>query len=592
VAFAITGTNDQPTLSNTTYSWGSGNQSKVITLTGTITDVDTGGTETVDVNWGDGSPHTIISGLTNGSSFSPTHEYSNSGTWTFVVTVTDQSGAVISQSGATSNKNGGTFPAGVAGTPINLGLDHPADAGLVTLTIANLPAGWLIDGATQQQDGTWNLQTADVASLTVKTPADFAGAAVLDLTLSWTNPDGSTLTATIADNVEVFSPENPIFAWNGDDNLTGSSGADTFVFSNPIGFDTIYSFDAAQDQVDLIGYDGFSSFQDVLNHLSSNADGDALLTLANGQTITLDGVAASSLSASNFVFNETPEVTNTGSLVIGNDAMLPLSGNVSNTGTIQMMGDGSDTLLQIIQRGITLTGGGTVVLSDDANNVISGTMSSVTLVNVDNTISGAGQLGAGMLSLDNRGTIVADGTNGLTIDTGANAVANSGTLAATGSGGLLVASAVLNTGLLWANGGSLTFASTVSGEGGALISGAGSIEFDSASSANVMFDSSAAGHLTLDAPALYTGAVSGFDGNDVIDLKCIDFSSVTSFSYAEDATHLGGVLTVWTAEGSTDLHLVGNYSQDDFALSADEDGSTLIGVHHLNSLPGHADLLM
>jgi hypothetical protein len=448
------------------------------------------------------------------------------------------------------------------------------------LTFTNLSEGWTLNAGTRQADGSWLVESSDISRLTVTAPHSFAGAEALNVIMSWVDNAGASHGVSISDNVEVFVPGSSIFAWNGDDNLTGSSGADTFVFSNPIGFDTIFSFDAAQDHVDLIGYDGFSSFQDVAERLSSNAQGEAVLTLADGQTITLDGVAASSLSASNFVFNETPEVTNAGSLVIGNGAMLPLSGNVSNTGTIQMMGDGSDTLLQIIQRGITLTGGGTVVLSDDANNIISGTMSSVTLVNVDNTISGAGQLGAGMLSLDNRGTIIADATNGLTIDTGANAVANSGTLAATGSGGLLVASAVLNTGLLWADGGSLTFASTVSGEGGALISGTGSIEFGSSATTDVLFEGSAAGQLTLDAPTLFTGSIAGFDANDVIDLNGIDFGSVSSLSYAEDANHLGGILTLSTLSGDVGVHLSGHFELADFLLEADQDGSALLTVHH------------
>jgi hypothetical protein len=47
----------------------------------------------------------------------------------------------------------------------------------------------------------------------------------------------------------------------------------------------------------------------------------------------------------------------------------------------------------LIEHGITLHGGGQVVLSDDDHNVISGTLSSVTLDNVDNTISGAARLG-------------------------------------------------------------------------------------------------------------------------------------------------------------------------------------------------------
>ena len=68
----------------------------------------------------------------------------------------------------------------------------------------------------------------------------------------------------ITDNVEAYAPGNPIFALSGDDNLTGSSGHDMFVFSQPIGHDVIHSFDAASDQIDLIGYADFTGFGDIL----------------------------------------------------------------------------------------------------------------------------------------------------------------------------------------------------------------------------------------------------------------------------------------------------------------------------------------
>ena len=95
--------------------------------------------------------------------------------------------------------------------------------------------------------------------------------------------------------------------------------------------------------------------------------------------------------------------------------------------------------------------------------MISGTVSDVTLTNVDNTISGAGQLGDGVMILVNEGTIIATGTNSLEIDTGANTIVNSGTLESSGSGGLVINSNVENSGLLWANGGNITFHGSVTG---------------------------------------------------------------------------------------------------------------------------------
>ena len=77
---------------------------------------------------------------------------------------------------------------------------------------------------------------------------------------------------------------------------------------------------------------------------------------------------------------------------------------------------------------MTLHGAGQVTLSDDDGNVISGTSQNVTLNNVDNTISGAGQLGAGELDLINSGKIIATGSHSLTIDTGTNVIENSARL--------------------------------------------------------------------------------------------------------------------------------------------------------------------
>ena len=169
-------------------------------------------------------------------------------------------------------------------------------------------------------------------------------------------------------------------------------------------------------------------------------------------------------------------------MAISDGAMLPLSGIVNNTGTIALNSAGDETQLELIQNGITLQGGGQVILSDSERNFISGTIPGVTLTNVDNTIAGAGQLGDGQMNLVNDGTIAATGTHALIIDTGINVVINSGTLEATGSGGLIVNSDVANSGLIWANGGNITINGAVTGNGNAMISGTATLEFGSASS--------------------------------------------------------------------------------------------------------------
>jgi hypothetical protein len=68
-----------------------------------------------------------------------------------------------------------------------------------------------------------------------------------------------------------------------------------------------------------------------------------------------------------------------------------------------------------------------------------------TLTNVNNTISGAGTIGDSRLTLNNQGTISANGSLALVIATGSNSVTNSGTLEATSAGGLDINSNVSNS---------------------------------------------------------------------------------------------------------------------------------------------------
>ncbi|MGY3574361.1 VCBS repeat-containing protein [Bradyrhizobium sp. USDA 4504] len=520
--------------------------------------------------------------FTKGSSNSTTISVFNSGTTAATDPYwTDLSGNPGTGGGSlTISKKA---PAGISGQPINLGLEQPeANDAAVSVTITSLPTGWTVPNGTKLSDGSFAVTGVDLGALTVTTPLEFVGAAVITISATWANPDGSFDTILVRDNVEAYAPGSPIFAWSGDDHLTGSSGHDTFVFSQPIGNDVVHSFEVSSDVIDLISY-GWQSFADVQAHTADDAHGNAVITLADGQTITLDGVHASDLTAANFEFDVTPTVENPGQMTIGDGAMLPLSGVIHNTGEIDLQASGDDTLLQIIQTGITLNGGGHVLLSDDDHNIIAGTASNVTLDNVDNVISGAGQIGQGSLTLSNEGTIDATGTHALVIDTGANVIANAGTLEATGTGGLVLASAVANSGLIWANGGTVTAEGDVTGNGNALISGAGTIEFGAASAAGVTFDTTAAGHLILDDAFHFSGTVTGLDGNDDIDLKGISFGAGTTLSFTENQAGTGGTLTVSDGAHTANIVLLGQYDPNGFAEKADATNGTMITYdpHHV-----------
>jgi hypothetical protein len=409
------------------------------------------------------------------------------------------------------------------------------------------------------------VQTSDLSALTVLTAAAYAGAMVLNVTESWANADGTTGIATVRDNVEAYAPNSPIFALPNVDTLTGAGGNDLFVFAQPIGNDLIHNFNAVSDQIDLIGFNHVSSFSDLA--IADDSNGNAVVTVGSGETITLQGVDAASLTASNFVFDQTPTLVNSGTMTIGDGAVLPLSGIIENSGVIELNSTGDLTELVITGNGATFEGGGQIILSE--NSAIVGTSSNTVLTNVDNTISGVGQIGIGdgNLTLVNEaaGTINADVVGGtLTLETG-NAIANFGVLEAS-------------------NGGTLHVQDAVTG-GSAVIAG-GTMEFDAGSSVAVTFDNGAGGTsygvLVLIDPSHFTGNVSGFVGtaadlahSDGIDVVGVNFNS-GQFSDAYDSST--GVLTLSDGTNTDTLQFTGfkgNINNFHFAEDANGTGTLI-----------------
>ena len=496
-------------------------------------------------------------------------------------------------------------PAGVAGSPINLALDDVSGGrvGDVTVTISDVPPGSSLNAGMDNGDGTWTVQTNDPQSLTITTPVAFTGAFVLTVTQTWTNPDGTISTVTFKDNVEAYAPGAPIFAWSGDDTLTGSSGSDKFVFAQPIGHDTIYNFDVASDHLDLIGFAGITSLADVLARTTTDANGNAVITIGDGSSITLVGVDAASLTAANFEFNQTPVTDNAGIMTIGDGALLPLGGVINNSGTIALNSAGDHTELQILGPSATLQGGGNVTLSGSGGNAIV-SVADATLTNVDNTISGAGTIGNAHLTLINQAAGVIDANiagQSLVIDTGDNTVMNYGVIRATNGGELQIHSNVDNAGLLQVAAGStmliigsvfnsgtidisgtLYVSDTVSGTGAINIHSGATLELASASSATIVFanDAGTTGGLVLDNSKAFTGLIVGFAGDgtiensDTIDLKDVAFADIASKSFDSET----GTLSLYDAQGHVlaQLTFAGSYVLDNFVIQSDGSGGTLI----------------
>ena len=123
-----------------------------------------------------------------------------------------------------------------------------------------------------------------------------------------------------------------------------------------------------------------------------------------------------------------------------NGSAVDLMNAVVNQGTFSLESSGSATVL-FADGDVDLTGGGVIEMSDHVGNRIQGRDAADRLTNQDNTIRGAGNVGANFMSLTNHGLIEANQSEALTVDPGAGGMINTGTMRATGSGGLK-----LNTG--------------------------------------------------------------------------------------------------------------------------------------------------
>jgi len=160
--------------------------------------------------------------------------------------------------------------------------------------------------------------------------------------------------------------------------------------------------------------------------------GGGLNLVEYGNSSTLDG--------------STNAITNAGTFDINNNATLSVLGALVNAGTINLLSANATTELTIGTPTLSLTGGGVITLSDNANNYIFGAAAADVLDNVNNTISGAGQLGSAQLTFINEaaGVVDATGSNALVINTSSALLKNSGLIEATGVGGLVVQSTTID----------------------------------------------------------------------------------------------------------------------------------------------------
>ena len=268
-----------------------------------------------------------------------------------------------------------------------------------------------------------------------------------------------------------------------------------------------------------------------------------------------------------------------GLVAVDNNEYLYLAGALSNQGTIEVNSGGNDTRL-MIDTGLTLSGGGVVQLSNNGNNSIFSNGTSVAFTDLSDTIEGAGTFGDGnmTLAIGASGTIDANDSNGLTLNTGANTVGNAGVLQSSGSGGLSVTGAggVANTGMIWADGDGLYVAGSVSGTGADRISGSATLRIGGSVAAGqtISFDTGSTGTLRLDDSQQFNGTIVGLaaNGSNALDLSDISFISTATTT----ATFNSGTLTVTDGTHVATIALTGNYTSGTFVTSSDGHNGTKV----------------
>jgi hypothetical protein len=197
--------------------------------------------------------------------------------------------------------------------------------------------------------------------------------------------------------------------------------------------------------------------------------GGTLITAA-GDVITVDYGSAGSIDGTAAAVTLTAKSV----LQAANYTTLDLLGTIVNNGTIFDGAAANESDLVGASPTLTLTGGGLVSLNDQANGyaVLKAGTSGNKLVNVNNTIQGAGTIGPGGLVIDNQagGVINANGVNHSLVLTGSTGFTNEGLIESTSASGLEIRSiGITNTGTIQASGGGKVYLENSTITGGTLV---------------------------------------------------------------------------------------------------------------------------
>jgi len=255
----------------------------------------------------------------------------------------------------------------------------------------------------------------------------------------------------------------------------------------------------------------------------TSASGGILTTPAN-DAFTLDGISLGTLNIA-------------GTYVVANNATTFLTGTINNTGAIQVNALGNNTFLTM-SGPVNLTGAGSVTLTKGGNGTaaLATGGGDQTLINVNNTLQGAGVIGWNGLAVVNQGTINANLPTQGTLSLNPNGLTNEGLLEATVGATLQLNTTTSNNtgGTILASGtgsdvqfinGAVIQSGTVSSTGG------GSLGV--ASGTNLTLDGNSHGPLTI------VGTYTGANNSTTFLIGTINNTGVIQVEAAGNNTFLG-----------------------------------------------------
>ena len=226
-------------------------------------------------------------------------------------------------------------------------------------------------------------------------------------------------------------------------------------------------------------------------------------------------------------------------------------GTISDTVTSSMIGMFGITAVALNNTG-TIATAGSVVLDVNAKNLVNTGMIAV-----------GGGVGAppGLLAGQ---TIINSGA---------------GTIEATVSGGLSInaGTSFLNNGSIEALGGDISINGAVTGSGTATVGDGATLAFASAATSSVSFVADTMGVLQLGQAGAFTGTLTGFGPEHLLDLRDMQFNTAPQASFT--GTAAGGTLTVSSSVATDSFQLVGDYTAVSFDVAADGFGGTRVFEH-------------